>query len=88
MLISTIKYVGRHEGRRFDLDAAAAGTTPQSGREALDRQPEAGTPAPKATLGQRLRDARRALSLTQDELGRPDFTKGFISLLEHDRANG
>ncbi len=26
------------------------------------------------------------LGLTQDELGRPDFTKGFISLLEHDRA--
>lgn len=40
-----------------------------------------------ATFGQRLRAARRALGLTQDELGRPDFTKGFISLLEHDRAN-
>jgi tetratricopeptide (TPR) repeat protein len=37
-------------------------------------------------LGQRLREARRALGLTQEELGRPDFTKGFISLLEHDRA--
>jgi len=38
------------------------------------------------TFGQRLREARRALGLTQEELGRPDFTKGFISLLEHDRA--
>ncbi|HLW49126.1 MAG TPA: tetratricopeptide repeat protein [bacterium] len=40
----------------------------------------------QATLGQRIRDARRALGLTQEALGRPDFTKGFISLLEHDRA--
>lgn len=38
------------------------------------------------TLGQRIRHARRALGLTQEALGRPDFTKGFISLLEHDRA--
>jgi tetratricopeptide (TPR) repeat protein len=40
----------------------------------------------KPTLGRRLRDARRALGLTQEALGRPDFTKGFISLLENDRA--
>jgi tetratricopeptide (TPR) repeat protein len=40
----------------------------------------------KATLGRRIRDARRALGLTQEALGRPDFTKGFISLLENDRA--
>jgi tetratricopeptide (TPR) repeat protein len=38
------------------------------------------------TLGQRIRHARRALGLTQEALGHPDFTKGFISLLEHDRA--
>jgi len=50
-------------------------------------RPAAGQPpASRATFGQRLREARRALGLTQDELGRPDFTKGFISLLEHDRA--
>jgi tetratricopeptide (TPR) repeat protein len=41
---------------------------------------------PKTTLGQRIRNARRALGLTQEALGRPDFTKGFISLLENDRA--
>jgi tetratricopeptide (TPR) repeat protein len=43
-------------------------------------------PAAGTTFGQRLKEARRALGLTQEELGRPDFTKGFISLLEHDRA--
>jgi len=41
---------------------------------------------PGLTLGQRLRQARQALSLTQEALGKPDLTKGFISLLEHDRA--
>jgi len=30
--------------------------------------------------------ARRALGLTQAELAKPDLTKGFISLLEHDRS--
>jgi tetratricopeptide (TPR) repeat protein len=44
------------------------------------------TPGDKPTLGQRLKEARRALGLTQDALGGADFTKGFISLLEHDRA--
>ncbi|HKX18885.1 MAG TPA: tetratricopeptide repeat protein [bacterium] len=78
--------MGRHGGARFDRGAAATGTTPENCREALDRRPQAGTSAPKTTFGQRLREARRALGLTQDELGRPDFTKGFISQLEHDRA--
>lgn len=41
---------------------------------------------PKPTFGQRLKEARLAVGLTQEALGRPDFTKGFISLLEHDRA--
>jgi tetratricopeptide (TPR) repeat protein len=40
----------------------------------------------RPTLGQRIREARRSLGLTQEALGRPDFTKGFISLLENDRA--
>lgn len=84
-MISTIKYVGRHEGRRFDRSAGAKGTTPEN-RHEPDRQPEAGRLTPRTTFGQRLREARRALGLTQGELGRPDFTKGFISLLEHDRA--
>jgi tetratricopeptide (TPR) repeat protein len=43
-------------------------------------------PASLPTFGERLREARRDLGLTQEELGQPDFTKGFISLLEHDRA--
>lgn len=78
--------MGRHEGTPVDPGTAAKGTAPTNRREGPDRQPEAGTPAPKATFGQRLREARCALGLTQDGLGRPDFTKGFISLLEHDRA--
>ncbi len=41
---------------------------------------------PGLTLGQRLKRARLALGLTQEALGQPDLTKGFISLLEHDRA--
>ena len=41
---------------------------------------------PRLTLGQRLRRARQAAGLTQEALGNPDLTKGFISLLEHDRA--
>jgi len=40
----------------------------------------------KLTLGQRIRKARQAAGLTQEALGTPDLTKGFISLLEHDRA--
>lgn len=40
----------------------------------------------KLTLGQRVKQARQAMSLTQEALGKPDLTKGFISLLEHDRA--
>jgi tetratricopeptide (TPR) repeat protein len=40
----------------------------------------------KLTLGQRIRKARQAAGLTQEALGAPDLTKGFISLLEHDRA--
>jgi len=41
---------------------------------------------PRLTLGQRLRRARHAAGLTQEALGKPSLTKGFISLLEHDRA--
>jgi tetratricopeptide (TPR) repeat protein len=41
---------------------------------------------PRLTLGQRIRRARQAAGLTQAALGAPDLTKGFISLLEHDRA--
>lgn len=41
---------------------------------------------PRLTLGQRLRRARLAAGLTQEALGKPGLTKGFISLLEHDRA--
>lgn len=40
----------------------------------------------KPTLGQRLKQARQALHMTQEELAKPGLTKGFISLLEHDRA--
>ncbi len=40
----------------------------------------------KLTLGERLKRARQAMGLTQEALGQPDLTKGFISLLEHDRA--
>jgi len=39
---------------------------------------------PLETLGQRLRQARQALGWTQDELAKPEFTKGFISQLERD----
>ncbi len=38
------------------------------------------------TLGERLRRARLAHGLTQEALGKPHLTKGFISLLEHDRT--
>lgn len=41
---------------------------------------------PGLTLGQRLRQARQERGLTQEALAKPDLTKGFISLLEHDRA--
>ena len=41
---------------------------------------------PRLTLGQRLKQARLAAGLTQESLGKPELTKGFISLLEHDRA--
>jgi tetratricopeptide (TPR) repeat protein len=41
---------------------------------------------PKLTLGQRIRKAREAAGLTQAQLGAPGLTKGFISLLEHDRT--
>ncbi len=40
----------------------------------------------KLTLGERLKRARQAMGITQEALGGPDLTKGFISLLEHDRA--
>ena len=78
--------MGRHGGRQLDQGNSAKEATPENRLDGSDRPPQAGAPAPKATFGQRLREARRALGLTQDELGRPDFTKGFISLLEHDRA--
>ncbi len=38
------------------------------------------------TLGDRVRAARVALGLTQDELAKPDLSKSFISLLERDQA--
>ncbi len=38
------------------------------------------------TLGDRVKAARVALGLTQDELARPDLSKSFISLLERDLA--
>ena len=41
---------------------------------------------PKLSLGQRIKRARQAAGLTQAALAAPDLTKGFISLLEHDRA--
>jgi tetratricopeptide (TPR) repeat protein len=41
---------------------------------------------PRQTLGQLIKRARQAAGLTQEALGAPDLTKGFISLLEHDRA--
>ena len=66
--------------------AAAKGTGPKDRRSATRRVPEVEAFPPRTTLGQRLKEARRTLGLTQDELGRPHFTKGFISLLEHDRA--
>lgn len=66
---------------------AALGAVGSFPRHPVRIRPDGGEPpAAKTTFGQRLRDARRALGLTQDGLGRPDFTKGFISLLEHDRA--
>jgi len=37
-------------------------------------------------LGQRIREARLALGLTQEQLAKPEFTKGFISQLEHDQT--
>lgn len=74
--------MGRQHDRGAPGKAASVG-----GRAAQHRPAAVGdAAAPKATFGQRLREARRALGLTQDELGRRDFTKGFISLLEHDRA--
>lgn len=71
--------MGRHFGRRLSHDISVRSPI-RIRRAAADAQAT-------ATFGQRLRAARRALGLTQDELGGPDFTKGFISLLEHDRAN-
>ena len=41
---------------------------------------------PAETLGQRIREARLALGLTQEQLAKPEFTKGFISQLEHDQT--
>ncbi len=38
------------------------------------------------TLGDRVKAARLALGLTQDELAKPDLSKSFISLLERDLA--
>ncbi len=38
------------------------------------------------TLGDRVKAARLALGLTQDELAKPDLSKNFISLLERDLA--
>src|SRR5260370_36003884 len=39
-----------------------------------------------ASVGERLREARLASGLTQEELGRGVATKGFISLVERGRA--
>jgi pentatricopeptide repeat protein len=40
----------------------------------------------KSTLGERIRQARKELGMTQEELAGKDFTKGFISLVELDKA--
>ncbi|HLW59843.1 MAG TPA: tetratricopeptide repeat protein [bacterium] len=40
-----------------------------------------------ASLGERIRSRRRALGLTQSQLGGTELTKGFISLVEKGRAN-
>lgn len=78
-----LNIVGRHVGGKVNRSAPVASVIRRAGA----RRPAAAEGSPsRATFGQRLREARRALGLTQDELGRPDFTKGFISLLEHDRA--
>lgn len=39
-----------------------------------------------ASLGKRIRERRKELGLTQQQLGGKDLTKGFISLVEKDRA--
>jgi tetratricopeptide (TPR) repeat protein len=78
--------VGRHVGGQLDRVNAAKAAGSSARRPASSRPRAGEPPAPKASFGRRLREARQALGLTQDELGRPDFTKGFISLLEHDRA--
>ncbi|HEX2711621.1 MAG TPA: tetratricopeptide repeat protein, partial [Candidatus Acidoferrales bacterium] len=39
-----------------------------------------------ASLGRRIRARRKELGLTQQQLGGEDLTKGFISLIEKDRA--
>lgn len=78
--------MGRHLDRQVSRSAPAK-SVPSGSRRPVPNTPAADSaPAPKATFGRRLREARLALGLTQDELGRPDFTKGFISLLENDRA--
>jgi tetratricopeptide (TPR) repeat protein len=52
----------------------------------LKKDNREGASIPGATLGQRIKVARQAAGLTQEALGKPELTKGFISLLEHDRA--
>ena len=39
-----------------------------------------------SSLGERIRARRKELGLTQSQLGGPDLTKGFISLVEKGRA--
>ncbi|MBI4277249.1 MAG: tetratricopeptide repeat protein [Armatimonadetes bacterium] len=39
-----------------------------------------------SSLGQRIREARKQLGMTQAQLAEPDLTKGFISLVETGRA--
>src|SRR5437868_6528564 len=45
----------------------------------------AGEPSLALTLGRAIRDRRRALGLTQTQLGQP-FTKGFVSGVERGRS--
>ncbi|MDR7451431.1 MAG: tetratricopeptide repeat protein [Armatimonadota bacterium] len=41
---------------------------------------------PGTTLGARIRQARKALGLTQRDLGRPSLSASYVSMIEHDRV--
>jgi tetratricopeptide (TPR) repeat protein len=44
------------------------------------------TENPLTSLGQRLREARHRLGLTQDEVAQPEFTKSYVSAVERGKA--